>query len=385
MKKLIVFLVPILVIFACKKAIVNQPEQVTHRATGGWLPDDPSRSSLIASSEFLKGKAPIIQSGISDLAQLAKGKPDNVPPTVAITYPTQGQVLDTGMVIVTVSASDNVAVKSVILRVNGVRIDSLLAAPYNFSWRNTSLAGTSPTLLATARDAAGNWSSYSITVVVNPVPPPPPPPSYTGMVTPVPANQGNEGSCSAFTVANGFDIENYYRTGTMTLFSQEWLYDIAKAAGDCGAGSNVTGNLDVIYNYGAVTSATLPYSDMNGCSVTITSELLAEAAQHKIPTYNHITNTDRIAIKNMVVAHHPVMTGINIDNNFLNAQPGYTWNTIGSGNAPHAVVVIGYDDSRNAYLIMNSFGTSWGDGGFLWVDYSVYETRAGFYSYVMNY
>lgn len=35
----------------------------------------------------------------------------------------------------------------------------------------------------------------------------------------------------------------------------------------------------------------------------------------------------------------------------------------------HAVVIIGWDDSKNAWLVRNSWGTYWGEDGYAWVDY----------------
>jgi C1A family cysteine protease len=35
----------------------------------------------------------------------------------------------------------------------------------------------------------------------------------------------------------------------------------------------------------------------------------------------------------------------------------------------HAVVAVGYDDSRKAFLIRNSWGTGWGLGGYFWMPY----------------
>jgi C1A family cysteine protease len=35
----------------------------------------------------------------------------------------------------------------------------------------------------------------------------------------------------------------------------------------------------------------------------------------------------------------------------------------------HAIVACGYDDTHSALLIRNSWGTSWGDGGYAWMDY----------------
>lgn len=36
----------------------------------------------------------------------------------------------------------------------------------------------------------------------------------------------------------------------------------------------------------------------------------------------------------------------------------------------HAVVLVGYDDSKNAYLLRNSWGTEWGQQGYCWLPYS---------------
>ena len=36
----------------------------------------------------------------------------------------------------------------------------------------------------------------------------------------------------------------------------------------------------------------------------------------------------------------------------------------------HAVVIIGWDDSKNAWLVRNSWGVYWGENGYAWVDYN---------------
>lgn len=43
-----------------------------------------------------------------------------------------------------------------------------------------------------------------------------------------------------------------------------------------------------------------------------------------------------------------------------------TWNEAGGG---HAMLMVGYDDSRNAWLVRNSWGNQWADGGHVWIDY----------------
>ena len=37
------------------------------------------------------------------------------------------------------------------------------------------------------------------------------------------------------------------------------------------------------------------------------------------------------------------------------------------------MVVVGYDDAKQAFLLMNSWGRQWGDNGFCWVDYDLFR------------
>ena len=39
----------------------------------------------------------------------------------------------------------------------------------------------------------------------------------------------------------------------------------------------------------------------------------------------------------------------------------------------HAMVVVGYDDAKQAFRIQNSWGRSWGDGGYGWFSYEFWK------------
>ncbi len=99
--------------------------------------------------------------------------PDLIAPTISITSPQSGAAV-TGIVAVSASASDNVAVASVSLAVDGVPLGApLVAAPYTALW-NAGAAAVGPhTLTATAVDAAGNIGLSSAVVVYVPDTTPP--------------------------------------------------------------------------------------------------------------------------------------------------------------------------------------------------------------------
>lgn len=92
--------------------------------------------------------------------------PDTTPPTVSITAPAAGSTL-TGNVTFSANASDNVAVASVDLKVDGVLLSHITNAPYSATWVTTNVANGTHTLSAVATDSSNNTSTVSETVTVN--------------------------------------------------------------------------------------------------------------------------------------------------------------------------------------------------------------------------
>ena len=91
---------------------------------------------------------------------------DTTPPTVAIASPTGGTL--SGIVPVSVSASDNVGVTKVELYVGGALFASDTTAPWSFSWDTTKKTNGSYGVYAKAYDAAGHvTTSSTVTVTVS--------------------------------------------------------------------------------------------------------------------------------------------------------------------------------------------------------------------------
>lgn len=90
---------------------------------------------------------------------------DTQAPSVAISAPLGGSTVS-GLTGVDVSASDNVGVTRVELRVNGSTIATDTGSPYQFSWDTTKLSNGTATVVAYAFDAAGN-SQASTSLSVN--------------------------------------------------------------------------------------------------------------------------------------------------------------------------------------------------------------------------
>ena len=312
-------------------------------------------------------------------------------PTIGISSPAGGASLS-GTVNVTVNAADNVGVSTVKYSVDGITIGSNSVSPFGLSWNTTLFSSGSHTLNATASDAAGNLGSSSIQVIVNTVVITPPvlPTSFQLMMPPV-GYQGGEGSCVAFATAYAArSVEKFYTSNATSysystnIFSPEFLYDQTKF-GDCGSVTSSTVALDFMKNVGVCTWQSMPYDYLNGCSLVPNPMQIAEAASNRITSYSWIYGSDQTAIKTMLTNKHVIIIGITPDQSFYNATAGFIWSGFsGSPGAGHTLVICGYDDVKHAYKEMNSWGTSWADNGFSWIDYDFLPNAGAGVCYVIT-
>ena len=93
------------------------------------------------------------------------GTTDTTAPTVSITEPAAGATVS-GVVDVTVSASDNVGVTKVEFKRGQTIVGSDTTSPYSYSWNTVTTTNGPRTIHAVALDAAGNRATSTLTVTV---------------------------------------------------------------------------------------------------------------------------------------------------------------------------------------------------------------------------
>ena len=113
-------------------------------------------------------------SGPWDLGADVYASADTTPPTVSVTAPASGATVS-GSILVAASASDNVGVAGVQLKLDGANLGSAFSSPpYSGTLDTTTIANGTHSLTATAWDAAGNQATAtSVTITVNNVTTPP--------------------------------------------------------------------------------------------------------------------------------------------------------------------------------------------------------------------
>jgi hypothetical protein len=93
---------------------------------------------------------------------------DQTGPTVSLTAPSNGSIVNGSATNVSSTAADNIGVVGVQFKLDGVNLGlEDTASPYSVAWNTTTATNAAHTLTAVARDAAGNTttsSSVSVTV-----------------------------------------------------------------------------------------------------------------------------------------------------------------------------------------------------------------------------
>lgn len=200
-------------------------------------------------------------------------------------------------------------------------------------------------------------------------------------------NQGQYGTCVAwacgynlrtflYAKANGFTTS---QLGTSNQFSPKDLFlaisNNAKGS-DCN-GTSFEAALDVMVSRGIAKMNTVPYDQLGDCSSSPSSSWTSDANSYKLDKYREI-DVDKNTIKEYLSQGRAVVFGAKLGEQFMEANSdavldyqsyGYT-----GDHAYHAMILSGYDDNKNAFRVVNSWGTNWGDNGYIWVDQDYFVT-----------
>lgn len=205
------------------------------------------------------------------------------------------------------------------------------------------------------------------------------------MFAPTPLNQGEYGTCTSWAVAycgrtileavknNWKDIN----TINKNAFSASFLFRLLRPEDSiCRGGSSISQAFNLMKEKGA-----LKVSETPGiCLPAISSIQLEKAKESKIKDYLSLfgtTDSPQLKIQSVrksITEKKPAVIGMICPNSFMNS--GEVWNPteepITTTNAGHAMCVIGYDDNKygGAFEVQNSWGTSWGNKGYVWIKYT---------------
>ena len=162
---------------------------------------------------------------------------------------------------------------------------------------------------------------------------------------------------------------------TESTFSPAFTYLNANVDNDY----NCQGGAFIAKALKAMTEKGVPYyKDFNVmCETKIPENILVQAQEHKIEDYTRLFGSDEPdevktdGVKRSLLNGNPVIIGFKVENSFFSAKNVYEPDNLGTEGG-HAMCVIGYDDDKygGAFEIVNSWGPSWGNEGYMWIRYA---------------
>jgi hypothetical protein len=190
-------------------------------------------------------------------------------------------------------------------------------------------------------------------------------------------SQGLSASCTGWTLS--YAIRSYLTTLTseqLVPLSPRFLYDNTVTGGNCKEGVTFPKALNFLRDVG-----TVPYKDykgtINSCSPSnVNNELLSRAKNFRISGWERISRKDLDRVKGKLYLGIPVAVGMEVGEKFEDYKSGIFKAYESQPLYGHAMAIVGYDDTKGAFKVMNSWSTAWGENGFGWISYDVFLLQA---------
>jgi hypothetical protein len=181
--------------------------------------------------------------------------------------------------------------------------------------------------------------------------------SYACVSTPV----VNQGSCGSWAYASNamFESAILLRDGVTVRLSEPWLIECNPYGWTCIRGWFAG---EMFVRQGAVLASN--FTSGQPCPGVPIS--------YQATSWHYCGNSHSVAttasIKSAIMAHGAVACLVYVNNYFMAYTSG-VFNSCTNGTVNHFVILCGWDDSLGAWRLKNSWGTGWGESGYMWITY----------------
>lgn len=198
------------------------------------------------------------------------------------------------------------------------------------------------------------------------------PAAYTGYFSSI-KNQGSCGSCWAFAAVGLLECMIVKKDGIDVDLSEQHMLSCNPYDWGCNGGYWPN---DFLIDPGSPLESCFPYvADEVPCVTTC-------AYPYHIQSWAFVTEDNVVpptdSIKQAIYTYGAVQAGIYADSFFQFYNSGVFNNCKKNVKyTNHAIILCGWDDAKGAWLLKNSWGTGWGEDGFMWIQYGCNRVGEG--------
>jgi C1A family cysteine protease len=226
----------------------------------------------------------------------------------------------------------------------------------NYTDPSTTLATSMPDESALRLDASGLPASYTY--------------CDASTCTPV-KNQGICGSCWAFATTGVMEQVEKKTSGGNPNLSEQHLVSCNTLTFDCAYGGFqgfrwYDDYQDESGQTGTVYTADYPYEGTD-------SSCQSKPHHEKLLGWTQMTGgtATTAELKQAIYDHGPLWAAVCVDSTWYDYTGGVYQGSSTCNYANHAIVLTGWDDSTGTFLLRNSWGSGWGESGYMRIKYGV--------------
>lgn len=191
-------------------------------------------------------------------------------------------------------------------------------------------------------------------------------------VSPV-TDQKKCGSCWAFSMTAGLEsnVLRNQNTGAPVDLSEQVMVSCS-GVGSCNGG---TLNANFLMTTGLPPESFYPYTALDGDCATTGAGWEKEAK--KIGSWGSVSKTIA-AFKTALNDYGPLPIAFYVYEDFIHYKSGIYSYTTGKRLGGHAVLLVGYNDAEQYFIVKNSWNTGWGEKGYFRIAYSEMKNSVNF-------
>lgn len=190
-----------------------------------------------------------------------------------------------------------------------------------------------------------------------------------GALTPI-KNQGQCGSCWAFSATEQLESQYFQKYGSLKELAPQQVVSCDTTCAGCGGGNPIEA-WGYVYQFGGQEQkAAYPYTSGTTGQTGACKSNSAAVVEDVGETYTLVSQSPSQEA-NMLVQIEVSPMSVCVDATLWQTYTGGVI-TASSGcgtSIDHAVQATGYNAAGNYWIVRNSWGTSWGENGFVWVEY----------------
>ena len=134
------------------------------------------------------------------------------------------------------------------------------------------------------------------------------------------------------------------------------------------------------------------YPYRQDCKSQPSASLVSRASDFKVDGFSKVDETNADDIRGELFKGNPVLIALRLGSGWFftpqnqGVRRGYLLEGSDSliPQDSHAMTLIGYDDQRQAFRLINSWGRGWGDHGYAWMSYDFVKHHRVEQAYVLN-